>query len=192
MLRSLVIDIDNDQQPRKKRLKRVARMYLQRFQGPLTTTTQDCQVSRIVKKLDEITYRRTDQYSFCLFPPPGTPSLAYCWMAIKPGESGDSVFPSGVVLVDWVFSRPHIRKKAVMILADEIESSLLHRQGLGDFVVRPSTTAMKWRGGERNPNQHGGIPSVSSRFPPTTLVSSKISSSWLRQQESMLSNLIAS
>ena len=141
LLRSLVIDVDNDHNT-KETAERVARMYLNEiFKGrfhlqPKVTSFPN------VKQLDEIytvgpiTVRSVCSHHF-------VPILGSCWIGIKPGSRviGLSKFAR---VSDWVFSRPHIQEEAVMILADEIER-LCEPQGLG-IIVKADHYCMKLRG----------------------------------------------
>ncbi len=128
LLRSLVIDIDNDHNT-EETAERVARMYLHEvFKGRYHHQPKIASFPN-VKKLDEIytvgpiTVRSACSHHL-------VPILGNCWIGIKPGDRviGLSKFSR---VADWVFSRPHIQEEAVMILADEIER-LCEPQGLGD------------------------------------------------------------
>ncbi len=141
LLKSLVIDIDNDHNT-EETATRVARMYVHEvFKGryhhqPKVTSFPN------VKKLDEIytvgpiTVRSACSHHF-------VPIMGYCWIGIKPGSRviGLSKFAR---VADWVFSRPHIQEEAVMILADEIER-LCEPQGLG-IIIKADHYCMKLRG----------------------------------------------
>ena len=117
MLRSLVIDIDNDHNT-EETAERVARMYLHEvFKGRYHKQPKIASFPN-VKKLDEIyTVGPISVRSACSHHL--VPILGSCWIGIKPGDRviGLSKFAR---VADWVFSRPHIQEEAVMILADEI------------------------------------------------------------------------
>lgn len=141
LLRSLVIDIDNDHNTHET-AERVAKMYLQEvFKGRYHQQPKVASFPN-VKKLDEIytvgpiTVRSACSHHF-------VPIMGNCWIGIKPGSRviGLSKFTR---VADWVFSRPHIQEEAVMILADEIEK-LCDPQGLG-IIVKAQHYCMKWRG----------------------------------------------
>ena len=141
LLRSLVIDIDNDHNTHET-AERVAKMYLQEvFKGRYHQQPKVASFPN-VKKLDEIytvgpiTVRSACSHHF-------VPIMGNCWIGIKPGSRviGLSKFTR---VADWVFSRPHIQEEAVMILADEIEK-LCEPQGLG-IIVKAQHYCMKWRG----------------------------------------------
>ncbi len=141
LLKSLIIDIDNDNNTLEN-AERVARMYINEvFKGryhkqPKVTSFPN------VKNLDEIytvgpmTIRSACSHHF-------VPIIGNCWIGIKPGKRviGLSKFSR---VADWVFSRPHIQEEAVMILADEIER-LCEPQGLG-IIVKADHYCMKLRG----------------------------------------------
>ena len=141
LLRTLVIDIDNDHNTHET-AERVARMYLHEvFKGRYHHQPKVASFPN-VKQLDEIytvgpiTVRSACSHHL-------VPILGNCWIGIKPGERviGLSKFAR---VADWVFSRPHIQEEAVMILADEIER-LCEPKGLA-ILVKAQHYCMKWRG----------------------------------------------
>ncbi|MFM7170832.1 MAG: GTP cyclohydrolase I [Cyanobium sp.] len=141
LLRSLVIDIDNDHNT-EETAERVARMYLHEvFKGRYQEQPKIASFPN-VKNLDEIytvgpiTVRSACSHHL-------VPILGNCWIGIKPGERviGLSKFSR---VADWVFSRPHIQEEAVIILADEIER-LCQPKGLA-ILVKAQHYCMKWRG----------------------------------------------
>ena len=115
LLRSLVIDIDNDHNTAET-AERVARMYLREvFKGRYNHQPKVASFPN-VKQLDEIyTVGPISVRSACSHHL--VPIMGNCWIGIKPGERviGLSKFTR---VADWVFSRPHIQEEAVMILAD--------------------------------------------------------------------------
>ena len=141
LLRSLVIDIDNDHNTAET-AERVARMYLREvFKGRYSHQPKVASFPN-VKQLDEIyTVGPISVRSACSHHL--VPIMGNCWIGIKPGERviGLSKFTR---VADWVFSRPHIQEEAVMILADEIER-LCAPQGLG-IIIKAQHYCMKWRG----------------------------------------------
>ena len=141
LLRTLVIDIDNDHNTHET-AERVARMYLHEvFKGRYHAQPKVASFPN-VKQLDEIytvgpiTVRSACSHHL-------VPIMGNCWIGIKPGSRviGLSKFTR---VADWVFSRPHIQEEAVMILADEIER-LCEPQGLG-IIIKAQHYCMKWRG----------------------------------------------
>jgi len=141
LLRSLVIDIDNDHNT-EETAERVARMYLHEvFKGRYLPQPKIASFPN-VKQLDEIyTVGPISVRSACSHHL--VPILGSCWIGIKPGQRviGLSKFAR---VADWVFSRPHIQEEAVLILADEIER-LCEPQGLA-ILVKAQHYCMKWRG----------------------------------------------
>ena len=138
LLRSLVIDIDNDHNTAET-AERVARMYLREvFKGRYHHQPKVASFPN-VKQLDEIyTVGPISVRSACSHHL--VPIMGNCWIGIKPGERviGLSKFTR---VADWVFSRPHIQEEAVMILADEIER-LCAPQGLG-IIIKAQHYCMK-------------------------------------------------
>ena len=112
LLRSLVIDIDNDHNTAET-AERVARMYLREvFKGRYNYQPKVASFPN-VKQLDEIyTVGPISVRSACSHHL--VPIMGNCWIGIKPGERviGLSKFTR---VADWVFSRPHIQEEAVMI-----------------------------------------------------------------------------
>lgn len=141
LLRSLVIDIENDHNTAET-AERVARMYLHEvFKGRYQKQPKIASFPNI-KELDEIyTVGPISVRSACSHHL--VPILGSCWIGIKPGERviGLSKFSR---VADWVFSRPHIQEEAVIILADEIER-LCKPMGLA-ILVKAQHYCMKWRG----------------------------------------------
>ena len=141
LLRSLVIDVENDHNTQET-AERVSKMYLNEvFKGryheqpKVTSFPND-------KNLDEIyTVGPISVRSSCSHHL--VPILGECWIGIKPGNKviGLSKFAR---VADWVFSRPHIQEEAVMILADEIEK-LCEPKGLA-ILVKAKHYCMCWRG----------------------------------------------
>ncbi len=141
LLKSLVIDIDNDHNT-EETAERVARMYLQEvFKGRYLAQPKVASFPN-VKDLDEIyTVGPISVRSACSHHL--VPIIGNCWIGIKPGERviGISKFSR---IADWVFSRPHIQEEAVIILANEIEE-LCKPQGLA-ILLKAQHYCMKWRG----------------------------------------------
>lgn len=141
LLRSLVIDIDNDHNTQET-AERVARMYIHEvFKGRYHVQPKIASFPNI-KNLDEVyTVGPISIRSACSHHL--VPILGNCWIGIKPGEHviGLSKFAR---VADWVFSRPHIQEEAVIILADEIER-LCKPKGLA-ILVKAQHYCMKWRG----------------------------------------------
>ena len=141
LLKSLIIDIDNDHNTQET-AERVSKMYINEvFKGryheqPKVTSFPNDKNLDEIYTLGPISVRSACSHHF-------VPILGECWIGIKPGNKviGISKF---VRVADWVFSRPHIQEEAVMILADEIEK-LCEPKGLG-IIVKAQHYCMKWRG----------------------------------------------
>ena len=141
LLRSLIIDIENDHNSQET-AERVAKMYLKEvFKGRYLKRPNVTDFPN-AKNLDEIyTLGPISVRSACSHHM--VPIIGDCWIGIKPGDKviGISKFAR---VADWVFSRPHIQEEAVMILADEIER-LCEPKGLA-ILVKAKHYCMCWRG----------------------------------------------
>ena len=141
LLKSLVIDIDNDHNSQDT-AERVAKMYLREvFKGryhkrPTVTDFPNAKNLDEIYTLGPISVRSACSHHM-------VPIIGDCWIGIKPGDKviGISKFAR---VADWVFSRPHIQEEAVMILADEIEH-LCEPKGLA-ILVKAKHYCMCWRG----------------------------------------------
>lgn len=141
LLRSLVIDVDNDHNT-EGTAKRIAKMFVDEvFAGryherPAITKFPNA------KKLDElyctgpITVRSTCSHHF-------QPIHGKCWVGIIPGDyvMGLSKFNR---LVDWVCARPQIQEEMVVQIADEIEKEI-QPKGLA-VIVKATHFCMVHRG----------------------------------------------
>ena len=141
LLKSLVIDIDNDHNSQET-AERVAKMYLREvfkgryFKRPTVTDFPNAKNLDEIYTLGPISVRSACSHHM-------VPIIGDCWIGIKPGDKviGISKFAR---VADWVFSRPHIQEEAVMILADEIER-LCEPKGLA-ILVKAKHYCMCWRG----------------------------------------------
>ena len=141
LLKSLIIDIDNDHNSQET-AERVAKMYLKEvFKGryhkrPNVTDFPNAKNLDEIYTLGPISVRSACSHHM-------VPIIGDCWIGIKPGDKviGISKFAR---VADWVFSRPHIQEEAVMILADEIEG-LCEPKGLA-ILVKAKHYCMCWRG----------------------------------------------
>lgn len=141
LLKSLVIDIDNDHNTHET-AKRVAKMYIDEvFSGrykskPSITTFPN------IKNLNEL---------YCLGPIKVKSACSHHFVEID-GACWVGVFPSDKVIgiskiariVDWVCRRPHIQEEMSTILADELEK-VMDPIGLG-VVIKAKHHCMTWRG----------------------------------------------
>nr|VFK00235.1 MAG: GTP cyclohydrolase I [Candidatus Kentron sp. LFY]VFK02197.1 MAG: GTP cyclohydrolase I [Candidatus Kentron sp. LFY] len=141
LLRSLIIDVDNDHNVRNT-ARRIARMYLtETLKGRYYKAPSWVEFPN-VKRLDEIytlgpiTVRSTCSHHF--LPIQGT-----LWIGIVPAEHviGISKFNR---ITDWIMSRPHIQEEAVIMLADYLEKKI-EPKGLA-VVLRAKHFCMSWRG----------------------------------------------
>lgn len=147
LLRSLIIDVDNDHNTRGT-AKRVAKMYLQEvFKGrylerPQITDFPNAKHLDEIYTLGPITIRSACSHHLVEIE-------GQCWVGIVPSERviGISKFSR---LVDWICSRPHIQEEMVIMLADEIES-LISPIGLG-IVIKAKHHCMTWRGVKETSN----------------------------------------
>jgi GTP cyclohydrolase I len=143
VLRSLVIDIDNDHNT-KETAKRVAKMYINEVFSGRYTDKPKITIFPNAKNLEELyTLGPINVKSACSHH--FVEIEGECWVGIYPGE-----FVIGISkiarIVDWVFRRPHIQEEATVILADELES-ILKPKGLG-IVIKAKHHCMTWRGVE--------------------------------------------
>lgn len=145
LLRSLVIDTDNDHNTRDT-ARRVAKMFCREVFGGRFLPRPPITDFPNAKDLDEIytvgpiTVRSACAHHLC-------PIVGRAWCGVIPGERviGLSKFNR---LCDWVLSRPQIQEEAVVMVADEIES-LIRPRGLA-VVLKMTHTCMTWRGVREN------------------------------------------
>ncbi len=141
LLRSLVIDIDNDHNT-KQTAKRLAKMYMREiFSGRYLPKPNITEFPN-AKKLDEL----------YILSPIKIRSLCSHHLVPIIGDLSVGVIPSEKVigiskfarLAEWIFARGHIQEEAVIMLADEIES-LIKPVGLA-IVLKAQHFCMAWRG----------------------------------------------
>lgn len=145
LLRSLVIDTDNDHNTRDT-ARRVAKMFCREVFGGRFLPPPPITDFPNAKELDEIytvgpiTVRSACAHHLC-------PILGRAWCGVIPGARviGLSKFNR---LCDWVLSRPQIQEEAVVMVADEIER-LIQPRGLA-VVLKMTHTCMTWRGVREN------------------------------------------
>lgn len=141
MLRSLIIDIDNDHNTRET-AKRVAKMYLNEVFKGRYYDAPDVTDFPNVKQLDEIyivgpiTIRSACSHHL-------VPIIGKAWVGVMPSERviGISKFNR---IIDWVMSRPHIQEEAAIMIADELEK-LMKPKGLA-LLIKATHLCMTWRG----------------------------------------------
>jgi GTP cyclohydrolase I len=145
LLRSLVIDIDNDHNTRDT-AKRVAKMYIRevfkgRYQPPPTITDFPN-----FKNMDElytlgpISFKSACSHHFVEIE-------GECWVGVKPSDRVVGISKIAR-LIEWIARRPHIQEECTVIIADHLEK-LLQPQGLG-VVIRAKHHCMTWRGVEED------------------------------------------
>ena len=143
LLRSLVIDVDNDHNT-KDTARRVAKMYIQEvFRGryderPQITDFPNHKDLDQLYTLGPIKFKSGCSHHFVEIE-------GHAWVGILPGERVIGISKIAR-LVDWVGRRPHIQEEAVQIIADELET-LLEPKGLG-VVIKAKHHCMTWRGVE--------------------------------------------
>ena len=141
VLRSLVIDVDNDHNTKGTAL-RVAKMYLQEvFKGryqyqPKVTDFPNAKGLQEMYFTGPITIRSTCSHHM-------VPIMGEAWIGIIPGERviGLSKFNR---LADWICSRPQIQEEMAVQVADVIES-LMKPKGLA-VVIKATHMCMTYRG----------------------------------------------
>lgn len=144
LLRSLVIDIDNDHNTRDT-ARRVAKMYLREvFKGryqerPMITDFPNFKNMDELYTLGPIKFKSACSHHFVEIE-------GDCWVGIKPSDRVIGISKIARI-VDWVARRPHIQEEATVIIADELEK-LLSPKGLG-VVIRAKHHCMTWRGVEQ-------------------------------------------
>lgn len=140
VLRSLVIDVDNDPNT-KGTAERIARMFVNEvFAGryqPMPKATDFPNT----KKLDDMlvvstTIRSTCSHHFA-------PILGKAWIAVIPRDRviGISKFSR---LANWICARPQIQEEAAVQIADLLEEKI-NPLGIG-VVIKASHSCMTWRG----------------------------------------------
>lgn len=144
LLRSLVIDVDNDHNTRET-AKRVAKMYLREvFKGryiprPVVTDFPNFKNMDQLYTLGPIKFKSACSHHFVEIE-------GNCWVGIKPKDRVIGISKIARI-VDWVARRPHIQEEATVIIADELET-LLNPVGLG-VVIKAQHHCMTWRGVEQ-------------------------------------------
>lgn len=141
LLKSLVIDIENDHNTRET-AKRVSKMYIDEvFKGRYQACPNVTDFPN-VKQLDElyivgpITIRSACSHHL-------VPITGRAWVGVMPSERviGISKFNR---VIDWVMSRPHIQEEAAIMIADELEQ-LMQPKGLA-VLIKAQHHCMTWRG----------------------------------------------
>ncbi len=143
VLRSLVVDVDNDHNSQDT-AKRVAKMFVQEvFNGRYTEQPPVTEFPN-VSHLDElmiigpITVRSACSHHLC-------PILGKVWVGVLPNEDSALIGLSKYArLVNWVMSRPQIQEEAIEQVADLLEAKM-QPNGLA-IVMEADHHCMHWRG----------------------------------------------
>jgi len=143
VLRSLVIDIDQDHNTRET-ARRVAKMYLNEvFKGryvaaPPITEFPNAEHLNELMIVGPITVRSACSHHFC-------PVIGKIWIGVMPNEHTNVIGLSKYArLAEWVMGRPQIQEEAVVQLADLIQQKT-QPDGLA-IVMEASHFCMSWRG----------------------------------------------
>lgn len=143
VLRSLVIDTDNDHNTRST-ARRVAKMYVREVFGARYTKIPALTAFPNVERINElivlgpITARSACSHHLC-------PIMGKVWIGVMPQAESSLIGLSKFArLVDWIMNRPQIQEEAVKSLADVIEREI-KPAGLA-VVMRAEHFCMQWRG----------------------------------------------
>ena len=143
VLRSLVIDVDNDHNSQDT-AKRVARMFIREvFNGryaPQPPVTEFPNVSQLdeLMIIGPVTVRSACSHHLC-------PIIGKVWVGVLPNEDSALIGLSKYArLVEWVMTRPQIQEEAVAQLADLLEAKM-QPKGLA-IVMEADHSCMQWRG----------------------------------------------
>jgi len=143
VLRSLVIDVDNDHNTRDT-ARRVAKMYMKEvFAGryaPSPDVTEFPNASGLNELLivGPVTIRSACSHHFC-------PIMGRLWIGLMPNRHSNLIGLSKYARVaEWVMSRPQIQEEAVTTLADQLMARV-KPDGLA-IVMEADHFCMQWRG----------------------------------------------
>jgi len=141
LLKSLVIDIDNDHNTHDT-ARRVAKMYVDEVFAGRYKKRPDITVFPNIKDLDELyTLGPIKVKSACSHH--FVEIEGYCWVGVYPSDMVIGISKIARI-VDWVCRRPHIQEEMSIILANELEE-IMKPKGLG-VVIRAKHHCMTWRG----------------------------------------------
>jgi GTP cyclohydrolase I len=143
VLRSLVIDVENDHNSRDT-ARRVAKMFLREVFGGRYTPPPEVTEFPNVSHLDElmiigpVTVRSACSHHLC-------PIIGRIWVGVLPNENSALIGLSKYArLVEWVMTRPQIQEEAIAQLANLLEEKM-HPNGLA-IVMEADHYCMQWRG----------------------------------------------
>lgn len=141
LLKSLVIDIDNDHNTHDT-ARRVAKMYVDEVFAGRYQKRPEITVFPNIKDLDELyTLGPIKVKSACSHH--FVEIEGYCWVGVYPSDMVIGISKIARI-VDWVCRRPHIQEEMSIILANELEE-IMKPKGLG-VVIRAKHHCMTWRG----------------------------------------------
>jgi GTP cyclohydrolase I len=141
LLKSLVIDVDNDHNTHDT-ARRVAKMYVDEVFAGRYQKRPDITVFPNIKDLDELyTLGPIKVKSACSHH--FVEIEGYCWVGVYPSDMVIGISKIARI-VDWVCRRPHIQEEMSIILANELES-IMNPKGLG-VVIKAKHHCMTWRG----------------------------------------------
>ncbi len=147
VLRSLVIDVDNDHNTRDT-ARRVARMYLNEvFAGryrAAPSVTEFPNISSLNELLivGPLTIRSACSHHFC-------PIMGRLWIGLMPNQHSNLIGLSKYARVaEWIMTRPQIQEEAVTQLADHLMAQV-KPDGLA-IVMEADHFCMQWRGVKDN------------------------------------------
>ena len=143
VLRSLVIDVDNDHNTAET-AARVARMFVNEvFSGrylappPVTAFPNVAHLNELMI-VGPIRTRSACSHHLC-------PIIGDVWIGVLPNAKSDVIGLSKYARIcEWVMSRPQIQEEAVVMLADELEQQV-KPDGLA-VVMQADHFCMHWRG----------------------------------------------
>lgn len=143
MLRSLVIDVDNDHNTRGT-AARLAKMFVQELFAGRYQPVPDVTEFPNVRHLNELMIvgplrvRSACSHHFC-------PILGRAWVGVMPNAESNLIGLSKYArLINWIMSRPQIQEEAVVQIADLIEQRL-QPNGIA-VVLEADHYCMHWRG----------------------------------------------
>lgn len=143
VLRSLVIDVDNDHNTADT-AQRVAKMFIREVFGgrylPMPAITQFPNAERLNELVivGPITMRSACSHHLC-------PILGKVWIGILPREDSKLIGLSKYArMTEWIMNRPQIQEEAVIQLANALEEKV-KPEGLA-IVIEADHFCMRWRG----------------------------------------------
>lgn len=143
VLRSLVIDVENDHNSRDT-ARRVAKMFVREvFAGryeaaPAVTEFPNVERLNELMIIGPISVRSACSHHLC-------PIMGRVWIGVLPDENSNLIGLSKYArLVNWVMARPQIQEEAITQLADLLETRLAP-DGLA-IVLEADHFCMHWRG----------------------------------------------